>query len=55
MNEEILAEYEDEFPSPTDLFTIEDFGGWETVTTEFFDPAEGSVAEIERNLGVATE
>jgi sulfate transport system substrate-binding protein len=55
VNEEILAEFEDEFPHPKDLFTIEDFGGWETVSTEFFDPAEGSVAEIERNLGVATE
>ena len=55
VNEEILAEYEEEFPQPKELFTIEEFGGWETVTTEFFDPAEGSVAEIERNLGVATE
>ena len=41
--------------SRKDLFTIEEFGGWETVATEFFDPDEGSVAEIERNLGVATE
>ena len=55
VNEEILAEYEDEFPEPKNLFTIEDFGGWETVATEFFDPAEGSVAAIERELGVATE
>jgi sulfate/thiosulfate transport system substrate-binding protein len=55
VNERILAEYEDEFPQPKELFTIEEFGGWETVATEFFDPAEGSVAEIERNLGVATE
>jgi sulfate transport system substrate-binding protein len=54
-NEEILAEYEQDFPTPKDLFTIEEFGGWETVTTEFFDPENGSVAEIERNLGVATE
>ncbi len=55
VNEKILAEFKDEFPEPATLFTIEDFGGWETVATEFFDPAEGSVAEIERNLGVATE
>jgi sulfate transport system substrate-binding protein len=55
VNEEILAEFEQEFPEPKTVFTIEDFGGWETVATEFFDPAEGSVAEIERNLGVATE
>jgi sulfate/thiosulfate-binding protein len=55
VNEKILAEYKDEFPQPKDLFTIEEFGGWETVATEFFDPASGSVAEIERELGVATE
>jgi sulfate/thiosulfate transport system substrate-binding protein len=55
VNEKILADYEDEFPEPKELFTIEEFGGWEKVATEFFDPAEGSVAEIERNLGVATE
>ena len=55
VNEEILAEFSDEFPEPKELFTIEEFGGWETVAVEFFDPASGSVAEIERNLGVATE
>jgi sulfate/thiosulfate transport system substrate-binding protein len=54
-NEQILGEYEDEFPTPKDLFTIEEFGGWEQVVTDFFDPENGSVAEIERNLGVATE
>jgi sulfate/thiosulfate transport system substrate-binding protein len=55
VDEKVLAEYEDEFPQPEDLFTIEEFGGWETVATEFFDPENGSVAEIERDLGVATE
>ena len=55
VDEKILAEYADDFPEPAELFTIEEFGGWETVATEFFDPAEGSVAEIERELGVATE
>jgi ABC-type sulfate transport system substrate-binding protein len=54
-DEKVLAEYEDEFPTPPGLFTIEDFGGWPTVATAFFDPANGSIAEIERNLGVATE
>jgi sulfate transport system substrate-binding protein len=55
VDEEVLSEYEEEFPEPPGLFTIEEFGGWPTVATEFFDPATGSVAEIERNLGVATE
>jgi sulfate transport system substrate-binding protein len=55
VDEKVLGEYSDEFPQPKDLFTIEEFGGWDTVATEFFDPEAGSVAEIERNLGVATE
>jgi sulfate/thiosulfate-binding protein len=55
VDEAVLAEYKDQFPTPADLFTIEEFGGWETVSTEFFDPAEGSVAAIEADLGVATE
>jgi sulfate/thiosulfate-binding protein len=54
-DEKVLSEYEDEFPTPPGLFTIDEFGGWPTVATEFFDPASGSIAEIERNLGVATE
>jgi ABC-type sulfate transport system substrate-binding protein len=45
----------DKFPTPADLFTIDDLGGWDQVSTDFFDPASGSVAEIEKNLGVATE
>jgi sulfate transport system substrate-binding protein len=55
VDEAVLEEHRDQFPEPRDLFTIEEFGGWETVATEFFDPENGSVAEIERNLGVATE
>ncbi len=53
--ESVLAQNEDKFPTPPDLFTIADLGGWEEVTTEFFDPENGSIAEIETNLGVATE
>ncbi len=53
--ESVLKANEDKFPIPADLFTIEDLGGWEQVTTDFFDPENGSVAEIEQNLGVATE
>jgi sulfate/thiosulfate-binding protein len=55
VDEAVLEEYRDEFPDPPGLFTIEEFGGWDTVATEFFDPESGSVAEIERSLGVATE
>ena len=53
--ESVLKANEDKFPTPPDLFTIADLGGWEEVTTEFFDPENGSIAEIETNLGVATE
>jgi sulfate transport system substrate-binding protein len=55
VDEKVLEQYRDQFPDPPGLFTIDEFGGWPTVATEFFDPATGSVAEIERNLGVATE
>jgi sulfate transport system substrate-binding protein len=52
--ESVLKANEDKFPTPPDLFTIADLGGWDTVTTEFFDPENGSVAKIESDLGVST-
>jgi sulfate/thiosulfate-binding protein len=51
----VFSKNKDKFPVPPDLFTIADLGGWDEVTTDFFDPENGSVAEIEQNLGVATE
>jgi sulfate/thiosulfate-binding protein len=42
------------FPKPAKLFTIKEIGGWSKVNDEFFDPQNGSVAEIERSLGVST-
>jgi sulfate/thiosulfate-binding protein len=53
--ESVLKQNADKFPTPADLFTIDDLGGWDQVSTDFFDPENGSVAEIEKNLGVATE
>jgi sulfate transport system substrate-binding protein len=55
VNEEILAEFEDKFPQPDNLFTIEDLGGWEKVMTEYFDPDKGKIAEIQKDLGGPTE
>jgi sulfate/thiosulfate-binding protein len=55
VDEKVLAEFEEEFPQPPGLFTIDELGGWETIATDFFDPENGSVAEIERELGVSTE
>ena len=54
-NEKVFEQNAKEFPTPPGLFTIEEFGGWDKVATEFFDPANGSIAEVERELGVATE
>ena len=54
VDETVLAENKDKFPEPPGLFTIDDLGGWEKVNAEFFDPENGSVAEIESDLGVST-
>jgi sulfate/thiosulfate transport system substrate-binding protein len=45
---------EERFPTPAKLFKIDRFGGWSKVNDEFFDPDKGSVAKIERDLGVST-
>jgi sulfate transport system substrate-binding protein len=45
---------EEKFPTPPGLFEIDKFGGWDQVRAEFFDPEDGSVAEIEEELGVST-
>ena len=36
-------------------FTIEEFGGWSKVDTEFFDDASGKVTEILRQQGASPE
>ena len=41
-----------QFPTPAQLFTIDDLGGWSTVNTQFFDPTSGSITKIENSLGV---
>jgi sulfate transport system substrate-binding protein len=43
-----------QFPTPKDLFKIAQFGGWGKVNEEFFDDETGSVAGIEKELGVST-
>jgi len=46
----ILAEVLEtfDFPKPTDLLTIADFGGWPDATTKFFDPDNGIVAKVQQ-------
>jgi sulfate/thiosulfate transport system substrate-binding protein len=43
-----------QFPDPQTLFTIDDLGGWDKITTDFFDPEKGKFAVIEKELGVST-
>jgi sulfate/thiosulfate transport system substrate-binding protein len=42
------------YPTPSGLFEIGKVGGWSEVNDRFFDPEKGSVAAIERDLGVST-
>jgi sulfate/thiosulfate-binding protein len=44
-----------DFPKPTVLFTIKDLGGWDAVTTKFFDPQKGALVGVERELGVSVK
>jgi sulfate/thiosulfate-binding protein len=43
----------DQFPTPPQLFTINDLGGWTTVTSTFFDTNTGIVTQIEKSNGVS--
>jgi sulfate/thiosulfate transport system substrate-binding protein len=53
--ESVLEQNSDKFPEVPGLFTIEEFGGWDKVDTEFFDDASGSVTEILRQQGEPLE
>jgi sulfate transport system substrate-binding protein len=46
---------EETYPTPQTLFTIADLGGWEAVSSEFFDREDGIFADIQRELGEPTE
>ena len=41
----------DTFPTPANLFTIADLGGWADVTKTFFDKTDGSITKILAGLG----
>ncbi len=43
-----------QFPTPKGLFTIDKFGGWSKVNEQFFKETTGSIAKIEKELGVST-
>ncbi len=42
------------FPTPAQLKTVDDLGGWSKVNDQMFDPDKGSVAQIEKDAGVST-
>lgn len=45
----------EQFEDPPALFDIEKLGGWDKVSTDFFDPENGIVAEIFQSQGKSTE
>ncbi len=42
----VAEEFASDFPEPTQLWTIDDLGGWDKVNDELFDEENGSVAKI---------
>jgi len=44
-----------DFPTPKQLSTIADLGGWAKVKSDFFDPENGSITKIFQGQGIATE
>jgi sulfate/thiosulfate transport system substrate-binding protein len=54
VDETVLERNKDKFANPSNLFTIEDFGGWDKVNEELFDVEGGKVAKIEEDAGVST-
>jgi sulfate/thiosulfate-binding protein len=51
--EDVLGEFD--YPTPPNLFTIDDLGGWPDVRSRFFDREESIFLDIENELGVPTE
>ena len=50
----VARQFHSKFPTPSELFTIAQLGGWSKVKKEFFDPASGSITKIEQAAGVPT-
>jgi sulfate/thiosulfate-binding protein len=50
----VARKYAKQFPPRPQLFKIGYVGGWDKVNTQFFDPTNGIVAQIEQSLGVTT-
>jgi sulfate/thiosulfate-binding protein len=54
VDQSVLSQYSSTFPTPSQLFTIKDLGGWTKVAKEFFAPGTGSITKIEQAAGVPT-
>ncbi len=50
----VAKQYASKFPTPAQLFTIKDLGGWTVANKQFFDPSSGSITKIEQAAGVPT-
>jgi sulfate transport system substrate-binding protein len=44
-----------DFPQPSGLFTIDDFGGWSDVIDKFFNTDGSVMLDVERSIGVSVE
>ncbi len=53
VNEDVAAE--GDFPEPSGLFTIADFGGWADATAKFFNTDGSIMLDVERSIGVSVE
>lgn len=53
----VIPELVDEttYPTPPGLFEITEFGGWDAVMQEFFDPEDSVMQKVEASLGVSTD
>lgn len=49
----VASKYASDYPT-VKTFTIDSLGGWDKISDSFFDPDTGSIAKIEKNLGVST-
>jgi sulfate/thiosulfate-binding protein len=53
VNEDVAAT--GDFPDPSGLFTIADFGGWSEATDKFFNTDGSIMLDVERSIGVSVE
>ena len=54
VHQSVAKKFAKQFPTPPQLFTIDDLGGWTKVKDQFFDPDNGSIIKIEEAAGVPT-